>query len=98
MGLIVQPDNCNILPKEFLQLLASAVMVDGNTGYAGLNVTLISPDRYCDCDPFVTCDNNHLPPEAILRNIFVLDGCGKHAIRLINCDGSAVPDEEGEPQ
>ena len=69
-------------------MLASVIMVDPATGYVGLNVTVIKPSEACGCEPFVTCDNNHLPADALLRNIFVDDGCGNLAIRLINCDGT----------
>ena len=89
---------CQKLPAEFMQLLASCVMQTAAGGIF-LNFIIATPAEACDCDPLIDCDTNHLPPESILRQLFTTDGCGHLAIVLGNCDGT-IPytEEEAEPQ
>jgi len=94
----IQPVNntgCQILPADFVQLLASAVRVDA-FGNAFLNFVVVDTTA-CECDPFMDCDKNHLPPDAVLRNLFTTDACGHLAIKMGNCDGTVVWGES-EPQ
>ena len=78
---------CQKLPADFLQLLASTIMVDGS-GNIFFNFVLVTPDE-CDCDPLIDCDTNHLPPDSILRQAFTTDACGHLAMVLGNCDATA---------
>lgn len=79
---------CTTMPAAFLELLASTIMVNAAGEIQGLNCIIMAPTA-CDCVPLIDCDNNHLTPEEHLRNIFALDNCGKLAIKLVNCDGTA---------
>jgi len=79
---------CTTMPAGFLELLASTLMVDAAGEVQGFNVIIMAPDA-CDCVPYINCDNNHLSPDEVIRNAFALDNCGKLAIKLVNCDGTA---------
>lgn len=82
------------LPVEFVKMLAATLMKDSVTGdVIGFNFTMSSA-RSCNCTPVVDCDNNHVPPESLLQLGFELDDCGHLAIKLVNCDGTFVEEEQ----
>ena len=85
-------------PVSFLQMLMSVLVVDDATGAIGIRYTKVDASTFCGCTPLVDCDNNHVPPETLLVQAFGLDGCGKLALRLINCDGTDTETEGGEPE
>ena len=90
------PDNmCGFpLPVEFVKLLVATLMKDSETGeVVGFNFTMSSA-RSCTCTPLVDCDNNHIPDETLLSFGFEQDACGHLAIKLVNCDGTFVEEEQ----
>ena len=92
MGL--QPVNnveCQKLPADFMQLLASCVRKDA-FGNSFINFIYSTVDA-CDCDAYIDCTNNHLTPDQVLRTAFTTDGCGNLALRMGNCDGTVAGGE-----
>lgn len=80
-------------PVEFLKMLVSTLMLDANGDVIGFNFTVASA-RDCDCVPAVNCNNSHVPPETLAVLGFGLDDCGHLAIKLVNCDGTFVAEQE----
>ncbi len=76
--------------SEFLRLLASTLMVDAAGNVLGFNFVVNAKITNCACLPYIDCDNNHLTPDEAVRNGFVLDTCGKLALKLVNCDGTYI--------
>jgi hypothetical protein len=74
-------------PVSVEQLLASTLMKNAAGEILGFNYTIVTADT-CDCEPYIDCDNNHIPPKDLLVNGFGLDECGHLAIKLVNCDGT----------
>lgn len=66
--------------QNLLDLLASAIVKDSD-GNASLNIELLMA-QCSDLDPYITCSNNHIPPESHLTNIIGEDDCGRPTIRL----------------
>jgi hypothetical protein len=74
-------------PVKFVQLLASTLMKNAAGTILGFNVMLSSAST-CDCEPYIDCDNNHIPPENLLVMGFGVDDCGHLAIKLVNCENT----------
>ena len=81
-------DDCAKMPATFMQLLASAAMVDENGNILGINVTMSTAPDECGCTPYIDCTKNHLTPEQVLAKMFGVDACGNVALKLVNCDGT----------
>ena len=81
------------LPVEFVKMLAATLMQDAEGNILGFNFT-VAAARSCDCTPVIDCNNNHIPSENMLQMGFGLDDCGHLAIRLVNCDGTFVEEEQ----
>ena len=84
-------DDCGIMPAKFMELLASTRMVASDGTVFGNDLT-VAPDA-CDCEPYITCTNNHLSLDEILRNAFKVDACGHLALVIGNCDGTATREQ-----
>lgn len=76
-------------PVDFFKMLASCLVRDTVTGdVLGIRVMFTVPNEGCGCEPMITCDNAHLPPETWLPWAFGLDNCGNLALKLVNCDAT----------
>ena len=65
---------CGATPQKIIDLIASALVKDSD-GNVSINLqpSLASCE---DLTPFIDCDNNHIPSDALLGNAISEDDCG----------------------
>jgi hypothetical protein len=68
--------------QTILSALAQSIYTDSE-GNAYLNTHCVVKD--CTDMPLITCDNNHISPDALLQNVIGEDECEHKAIRIAEC-------------
>ena len=71
---------CGATPQKIIDLIASALVKDSDGNISiNLQPTLTSCE---DLTPFINCDNNHIPSDALLGNAISDDDCGNPVINV----------------
>lgn len=65
---------CGQTPQRLIDIIASALVKDAG-GNVSLNLGLLQQE--CETlEPFIDCDNNHIPAESLIQLISGEDDCG----------------------
>lgn len=71
--------------QSLLEAIASALYIDSN-GNVRINVEAVSSD--CDIESAITCENNHVAPDDLIKQAVGVDNCQNNAIRLFLSPGN----------
>ena len=84
---------CGQLPKSVVDALASALVKDAD---GNVSINLFPTFYGCDeLTPFIDCDNNHVPSDALLGNAIGEDDCGNPVVNVnlpLSEDDEYIPD------
>jgi len=71
---------CGQLSKSLLDALASALVKDAD-GNVSINLETFQANC-ADVEPFIDCDNNHIPSDAQILNAIGEDDCGRPTLKV----------------
>jgi hypothetical protein len=77
----VELNTCGFNELDFFQLLAGSLVVNSRTDSVSLRAVIT--DSTCEeVTPLIDCDTKDIDPMELLKQMFILDNCGRIALNI----------------